>query len=143
MKNPILRLFSLVLVCCFVSLSFGQEAAPDQPTKIRVAMYADDGVGSNAYKNFPPIFESAPRFEMTKVTGQQIRDGILDNFDIFLLPGGMSSTEAESMQPEGVKKLKEFIKSGKGYLGFCAGAYFPIDQRFMDNAQMKTRLWQS
>ena len=146
MKKPIfLRLFSLVLVCCFVSLSYAQEpAAPaaDQPAKIRVAMYSDKGVGPNAYKNFPPIFESAPRFEMTKVTGQQIRDGILDNFDIFLLPGGMSSTEAESMQPEGVKKLKEFIKSGKGYLGFCAGAYFPIDQRFMDNAQMKTRIWQ-
>ena len=146
MKNSLfLRLFSLVLVCCFASLSYAQEpAAPaaDQPAKIRVAMYSDKGVGSNAYKNFPPIFESAPRFEMTKVTGQQIRDGILDNFDIFLLPGGMSSTEAESMQPEGVKKLKEFIKSGKGYIGFCAGAYFPIDQRFMDNAQMKTRNWQ-
>ena len=46
------------------------------------------------------------------------------------------------MQPAGVAKLKAFVKSGKGYIGFCAGAYFPIDQRFMDNAQIKTRNWQ-
>lgn len=118
------------------------EPTAEQGTKIRVAMYADKGVGPNAYKNFPPIFDSDPRFEMTQVTGQQIRDGILENFDIFLLPGGMSGAEAESMKPAGVAKLKEFVKSGKGYIGFCAGAYFPIDQRFMDNAQIKTRNWQ-
>lgn len=146
MKNNsfVLTLFAFVALFFSATSVYGEETATpaaDQPTKIRVAMYFDEGVGSKSKKNLPPIFDVDTRFEMTPVYGQQIREGILDNFDIFLLPGGMAPEEAESMQPAGVQKLKEFVKSGKCYIGICAGAYFPIEQRMMDNVQLKTRNW--
>ena len=145
-KNSfVLTLFAFVALFFSAASVYGEETATpaaDQGVKIRVALYDGDGVGPSGKKNFPLVFESAPRFEMTKIDGKQVRDGILDNFDIFLMPGGMAGEEAASLKPEGVKKLKEFIKSGKCYIGFCAGAYFPIEQRFMDNAQLKTRNWE-
>ncbi|MBR6436429.1 MAG: DJ-1/PfpI family protein, partial [Thermoguttaceae bacterium] len=145
-KNSfVLTLFAFAAFIFLAASIYGEEtAAPvaDQGVKIRVAMYDGDGVGPSGRKNFPLVFAADPRFEMTKIDGKQVRDGILDNFDIFLMPGGMAGEEAASLKPEGVKILKEFIKSGKCYIGFCAGAYFPIEQRFMDNAQLKTRNWE-
>ncbi len=44
--------------------------------------------------------------------GQQIREGVLDKFDLVLLPGGSGREQGKSMGPEGVAKLKEFVASG-------------------------------
>ena len=101
MKRPsfVLALFAVVAFFAAVNVQGDETPGPTeaQTPVIRVAMYADKGVGPGGYKNFPPIFDSDPRFDLTMVTGQQIRDGILDQFDIFLLPGGMSTVEAASM----------------------------------------------
>lgn len=107
---------------------------------IRVAIYQDKGVARKAPPLLMEILSEDPAFEAKCVSGQDIRDGILEQFDLILLPGGSGRGEAASMQPEGVEKVKEFVRSGKGYLGICAGAYFPIQQGFM-NAETKSPKW--
>lgn len=128
--------FSSLLGILFFCMSLNLWAAET----IRVAIYQDKGVGKNGPPRLMEILAEAPEFEAKIVNGQDIRNGVLDQFDLFLLPGGSGLGEAASMQPEGVEKVKEFVRSGKGYLGICAGAYFPIQQNFM-NAKTKSPLW--
>ena len=114
----------------------GSDAA--HSPAIRLAVYGDKG--APGFKHFPPLLEDAPDIQVEIVTGQQIREGILDKFDLVLLPGGSGRGQGESMGPEGVAKLKEFVASGKGYIGICAGAYVPMQQGFI-NAKTKDPHW--
>ena len=129
----------LTALSCFCVTTFAdEEPAPQQP-KIRLAVYGDNGAGG--WKRFPPLVENDPTIEMEVLNGQQIRDGALDKFDLIILPGGSGKGQGASMGPEGVEKVKQFVASGKGFIGICAGAYFPIQQDFL-NAQTKDPRWQ-
>jgi len=125
----------------FVFIIFPVLAIAQTPeNKIRVAIYQDAGVGKGAGTMLARIIEQDPAFEYRIINGQDVRDGVLDQFDLFLLPGGSGRGEAASMQPEGVEKVKAFVRAGNGYLGICAGAYFPLQQEFI-NVTRKSTLW--
>ena len=116
-------------------------AAPANTTgepSIRLAVYGDKGAPGHVH--FPALLKKVPDIQVEVINGQQIRDGILDKFDLILLPGGSGKGQGDSMEPEGVAKLKEFVASGKGYIGICAGAYVPMQQGFM-NAKTKDPRW--
>ena len=108
-----------------------------EPT-IRMAVYGDKG--APGHYHFPALLKNVPDIQVEVIKGQQIREGILDKFDLILLPGGSGRDQGNSMGPEGVEKLKEFVASGKGYIGICAGAYVPMQQEFM-NAKTKDPRW--
>lgn len=130
-------LFSLILfsiICGACVTSYAAEG------KIRVALYKDGGV-SAGYKNDVAVMEQDPTIEFELVNGEQIRNDVLKDFDIVFFPGGSGKGQGKSLGEDGVKKVKEFIKSGKGYIGICAGAYLPIQQEFI-NAQTKDPRWQ-
>ena len=129
----------LAILSCFCVTAFADEEPAPQQSKIRLAVYGDEGAGG--WKRFPPLVENDPTIEMEVLSGQQIRDGALDKFDLLIQPGGSGKGQAKSMGEDGVKKVKEFVASGKGYIGICAGAYFPIQQGFL-NAQTKDPRWQ-
>jgi hypothetical protein len=65
----------------------------------------------------------AGEFATRRVTAQQIRDGVLADFDVIILPGGTGSGEAKNLREAGRAKIKTFVEKGGGYVGFCAGAY--------------------
>ncbi len=111
-------------------------SSTNQP--IRLAVYGDGG--APGFKHFPPLLKDASDIQVEIINGQQMREGILDKFDLVLLPGGSGKGQGSSMGPEGVKKLKEFVASGKGYIGICAGAYVPMQQGFI-NAKTKDPRW--
>ena len=46
--------------------------------------------------------------------------------DFIILPGGGGSSEAEALGTTGLKNIENFVYSGKGYIGICAGSYLPI-----------------
>ena len=117
-------------------LAVTATASTNQP--IRLAVYGDSG--APGYKLFPPLLKDAPDIQVEVINGQQIREGILDKFDLVLLPGGSGKGQGSSMGPEGVRNLKEFVASGKGYIGICAGAYVPMQQGFI-NAKTKDPRW--
>lgn len=109
-----------------------------QVPPIRLAVYGGGGAQGNYH--FPALLKKVPDIEVEVLSAQQVRDGALDNFDVVLLPGGSGKGQGDSMGPEGVAKLKEFVASGKGYVGICAGAYVPMQQGFM-NAKTKDPRW--
>ena len=111
---------------------------PNRESTILVAVYGDKG--APGFHNFPPLVKGVSDIKMEIINGQQIRDGALDKFDLVILPGGSGKGQGASMGPEGVAKLKDFVASGKGYIGICAGAYVPMQQGFM-NAKTKDPRW--
>lgn len=90
---------------------------------LRVALYADEGSktgGDNVEKCL--AFEPSG-FSATRVTAEQIRGGVLKDFDVFVAGGGRGSKTAEALQPAGREQVRKFVEGGGGYLGICAGAY--------------------
>ncbi len=58
------------------------------------------------------------------VCGEDIREGALAPAAGVIFPGGSGKKIAEGLQPEGRRRVRDFIQEGGGYLGVCAGAYF-------------------
>ncbi len=57
------------------------------------------------------------------VTSADIADGILDNLDALLIPGGGGSRQYLNLGKVNEEKIKKFVADGNGIIGICAGAY--------------------
>ena len=57
------------------------------------------------------------------VTAYEIQNGILDNYDVLIFPGGSGSKEYNNLGQIAAEKVQEFASEGKGIVGICAGGY--------------------
>jgi glutamine amidotransferase-like uncharacterized protein len=93
----------------------------DKP--IRVAVYDDKG-SPRTPRDFARVFGTDPaHFALTNVTAEQIRAGVLKDFDVVVQGGGGSRAQAEELGKDGREAIRTFVHDGGGYLGICAGAY--------------------
>lgn len=102
---------------------------PRDPGSVRVAVYADEGS-----PKAPELIEGClgglpDKFHMERVTAEQIRQGVLVNFDVLAQGGGRASLQAQALGDEGKEKIREFLRKGGGYVGICAGAYLAASDR--------------
>ncbi len=67
-------------------------------------------------------------FQTDRVTSQQIADGVLDQYDVVAFPGGSGSGQAKRLGEAGAAAVKDFVSTGGGYVGICAGAYLASSQ---------------
>lgn len=58
-----------------------------------------------------------------KIIPEDIREGKLDEFQVLVVPGGVSTAQAKALKKEGCVAIEKFIGAGGGYIGICAGAY--------------------
>ncbi len=58
------------------------------------------------------------------ITTSDIANNVLDSLDAIVIPGGSGSRHFLNLGTENHLRLKNFIASGKGAVGICAGAYF-------------------
>ncbi len=56
------------------------------------------------------------------VRSDDIKNGQLKNYKMLFVPGGWASNKLKALGEDGIKKIKEFVKDGGSYLGFCGGA---------------------
>ncbi|NQT37002.1 MAG: succinylglutamate desuccinylase/aspartoacylase family protein [Planctomycetes bacterium] len=91
--------------------------------RTRVAVYDAGGTGGKGVTNVSRILESTPPFILHHVGPADIRAGVLDQFDVVIFPGGSGSKQAAAIGREGCKAVREFVESGGGYVGICAGAF--------------------
>ncbi|MCK4873194.1 MAG: succinylglutamate desuccinylase/aspartoacylase family protein, partial [Phycisphaerales bacterium] len=90
---------------------------------IRVAVFDGGGVGHGAADAFARIVDAHPNMRMHYVGEDDIRAGVLNQFDVVIFPGGSGSRQARSLGEDGRTAVCEFVTSGGGYVGVCAGAY--------------------
>jgi len=60
------------------------------------------------------------------VSNGSIKQGILNKYDLLILPPGSGTWEAKLLGEEGAEKLAEFLAGGGGLIGVCAGGYAVI-----------------
>jgi hypothetical protein len=118
MSTLIKRVLVLVLF-----LVLGEKGAFSQFSRIRVAIYDDDGGNDRGPANVELSLSDSNVFATKRVKAADIREGILKSFDVLVQPGGSGSKQAKSLQPSGVDSVRQFVRRGGGFLGICAGAY--------------------
>jgi glutamine amidotransferase-like uncharacterized protein/uncharacterized protein YpmS len=64
-----------------------------------------------------------PGYYFTYATSTIINAAILASYDVLAMPGGTAGSDYLSSNSISGTAIKNFVASGKGYLGICAGAY--------------------
>ena len=95
---------------------------PDDLHDIKVALLTWSGALLPAVEK---MFEYM-NFTTETVSGNEIKNGALDDFDILVCPGG-SGSPFEDLGMNGINKIRDFIENGGGYFGICAGALYACD----------------
>lgn len=68
------------------------------------------------------------RVEYEKIGSIRIKEGKLREFSCLIIPGGYTETIVDDLTTKGLNEICEFVKSGGGYIGICAGAYIAADK---------------
>jgi len=68
-------------------------------------------------------------FNAKFITSEEIRSGKLSNFDVLINGGGREGKIRRNITDSGLEKIREFVKSGGGFIGICAGAYLAINAK--------------
>ena len=89
----------------------------------RVAVYDDFGSGVDALNGLYGSLARRPEVEVGRIKADDVRRGRLNEYDLVILPGGMSSTQGRALGEDGREQVRTFVRNGGGYIGFCAGAY--------------------
>ncbi len=89
--------------------------------KTRVAVFVDQGVSPT--DKLMQVLEPCISLSVEKIDANEIRDGQLAEFDVLILPGGSGGKQGNALGEVGREKIREFVRSGHGLMGICAGAY--------------------
>jgi glutamine amidotransferase-like uncharacterized protein len=102
--------------------------AAGSPTKnIRVLIYSGTGAAPDCVNGIKICLATAnnnnlvPGYTFTYSTSTSITSSILANYDLLAMPGGDSGKVYINYVSGSV--IRNYVSSGHGYLGICAGAY--------------------
>ncbi len=104
----------------FLTVPAEPTMQPD-PSKIQVALFVDSGVSSTAA--LMDVLKQDKRLEVKKINATEIQAGQLEKYAVLIHPGGSGSGQGKALGEAGRAKVKQFIESGRGMVGICAGAY--------------------
>lgn len=92
--------------------------------ELSFALYDCEGVGGSGPRMLETIISNQPiGATVTYVCPEDIREGVLSQFDGVLFPGGSGRGIATALGEEGQEAVRAFVQAGGGYVGICAGAY--------------------
>ena len=119
-------------VCAVVPLAASAESGNVQMTQekrpLRTGVYADVGSSGIGAIEWFRIVNDSPEMELRLLDGEAVRAGGLNGIDVLVMPGGDSKLQFTSLGPDGIDRMKAFIREGGGYIGTCAGCYLLLDR---------------
>ena len=105
----------------FVTAAMMLAAGTLGAAPLRVALYVDDGCRGTGLIRWAEILRDSPDAELKLVSGQDIRDGALDDRELLVMPGGVGGPQYAAMGDAGADKLRAFVANGGAYFGTCCG----------------------
>ena len=99
---------------------------PKNANAVRTVLYGDSGASGCAAVRWIKLLSLSPDCDFTVVNAEDVRNGALKDVGLYIAPGGMSSTQAKTLQPKGCSNLVEYVRAGGGYFGTCAGCYLAM-----------------
>ena len=103
-------------------------AAKKVAKPVRTAVYYDRGASGTASVRWAKLLSLSKECEFTAVDAEDVRNGALKNFDLYVAPGGSSAVQAATLKAMGRTNLVEFVRNGGAYFGTCAGNYLILTQ---------------
>jgi glutamine amidotransferase-like uncharacterized protein len=94
-----------------------------QGRRVKVAVFAEEGVQDDSIASLGHILKVDPRMEARFISDVEIREGILNTFDVLVVPGGSATDKAIILGEAGRMAVIEFVQEGGGYVGICGGAF--------------------
>ena len=88
---------------------------------LRIALYGGGGAPFNHARIFADL-----GFHVEFISPQEIRAGLLDDYDLLAVPGGGGLAMLGQLAPlgeAGCRAIKEWVQRGGMYIGSCAGAF--------------------
>lgn len=94
--------------------------------EVEVAVYAG---GSSSVSSREALVEMFVwmNASVTVLSATSIKNGVLDGYDLLVVPGGFAGDYNEDLGGTGRSMIRTFIQNGGAYFGICAGAYFACD----------------
>lgn len=134
------------IVCSALGLVLGgamdrTARAVDERPVVRVAIYDDSAEAGKGPVNLLRILTREAGFSSRRITSGEIREGLLADFDVLIMPGGSGSKQAERLQASGCERIREFVRAGGGYVGICAGSYLASSHYDWSLGLINARVW--
>ena len=113
------------------------------PSAIRVALYDHSASSAPARgpQNLTKFLTPENGFECQLVRPEDVRAGVLGEFEVLVMPGGSGSKQAEMLEPSGCQAIRDFVDGGGGYVGICAGSYLATAQYSWSLNLINARVW--
>ena len=112
----------------FVTVAMMLAAETLAATPLKVALYVDDGCRGSGVVRWAEILRDSPEAELKLVSGQDIRDGALDDRELLVMPGGTGGPQYAAMGDAGADKLRAFVANGGAYFGTCCGIAIALNE---------------
>lgn len=129
---------SLLIATLLISAA-AQAGSAGEPVK--VAIYDHSDGSAKAPKTLMKFLVPESGFQCTVVTPAEIREGVLADYDVLIMPGGSGSKQSEMLEEKGRDVVREFVKEGGGYVGICAGSYLASSHYSWSLGIINAKVW--
>jgi hypothetical protein len=119
---------SRTIILLLVTLAATRTGLADPPTGaaapslVRVALY-DHVESDRRQRTLEAILTEERGFACRRVGPADVREGVLDEVDVLVMPGGSGSAQARNLEDSGRESIRRFVRGGGAYVGICAGSY--------------------
>jgi glutamine amidotransferase-like uncharacterized protein len=122
-------IFIFFIINTAISNAFGGSNSSNQDTStVHVLIFNGTGVITGSVDGVEDCLDKAnqenliPNVVFNYSTTDEINSKTLSGYDVLVMPGGLATTYLEDSDIDS-SAMKNFVSSGKGYVGICAGAY--------------------
>lgn len=119
-----LRKTFFIIAMCLVGLSAWSMGVGN---KVRVGVFQGNGGAQTCIWETIASIQLDPDMTVRTITTADIANGVLRDLDAIIIPGGEGTTQYMNLGEENMERIRNFIRSGKGAVGICAGAYLFTD----------------
>ena len=119
-----LRKTFFIIAMCLVGLSAWSMGVGN---KVRVGVFQGNGGAQTCIWETIASIQLDPDMTVRTITTGDIANGVLRDLDAIIIPGGEGATQYMNLGEENMERIRNFIRSGKGAVGICAGAYLFTD----------------
>ena len=116
-----------IIFTVFMCLTVLSTWAAKGDKKVRVGVFTGNGAAQTCIWETIASIQMDPDMTVQGISTSDISNGVLNNLDAIIIPGGGGTTEYMNLGGENMDRIRAFIRSGKGAVGICAGAYLFTD----------------
>lgn len=107
----------LVVLQSFAPMLYAADADP------LVLVYKGTGACKDGCAEAAAEIPASLKFRVRYVSPKEITPELFDGASIWVQPGGNAIKAAKAMSEVRLRYIRNFVRKGGGYVGFCAGAF--------------------